>query len=188
MKKNLIALLSVYMSFCGIKAFADCENPETNDCWFYVDCLEEKFECGYTGYPVSYGFKFCRKFQKAEKFSKRGRAWINSTMLCLQQRLVPFMGLNYENNDSACKAIEDWGFSTHASCYTEHENSFCDLGPIDLAIAMSVIGPGPLIGNIKARSQVREVLGICLNRLRGKPSQKSKFNLLKDAYNHFDVK
>lgn len=183
MKKLLLIFASLFLSSTFNAAYAyNCEQPVENDCFFYVECLEEKFECGYTGYPVSYGFKFCRKFQKAKRFSPRGKAWITSTMLCLQKALVPFANDSYPVNEKACGAVEDWGFSTHSACYTEHENSFCFLGPLDLMNAINVIGPGALVGNPKARRQVKEVMGICLRKLARLPGKAPQYRLIEDAY------
>ena len=38
---------------------SDIDNLE---CRWYVNCLEEKYQCGKNGYPLAYGYKYCNKF------------------------------------------------------------------------------------------------------------------------------
>ncbi len=40
------------------------------DCKFYLE-LDAIKECGYNGYPISYGYKYCMKFgENSEKFNE----------------------------------------------------------------------------------------------------------------------
>ena len=32
------------------------------NCDFYTQCVEPRFQCGSSGYPLGYGDKYCRKF------------------------------------------------------------------------------------------------------------------------------
>ncbi|CAG8835571.1 29546_t:CDS:2, partial [Gigaspora margarita] len=43
-------------------ADASCNNPVPNSCDFYTKCLDNKFKCGPTRYPIKYGDKNCKKF------------------------------------------------------------------------------------------------------------------------------
>ena len=61
---------------------------ESQTCMWYPQCLEEKFQCGKTGYPVGYGFKYCSKFGQLNTFPA-ARLWIQKTTLCLKARLAP---------------------------------------------------------------------------------------------------
>ena len=43
-----------------------CSNPVTEaeipeDCSFYQTCIEDTFGCGPKGYPIGYGYKYCKK-------------------------------------------------------------------------------------------------------------------------------
>ena len=49
----------------GIRSLGTCADPTASskinkDCSFYPDCVESKFNCGDTGYPMGYGFKVRR--------------------------------------------------------------------------------------------------------------------------------
>lgn len=61
---------------------------ESQSCMWYTQCLEEKFQCGKTGYSVGYGFKYCSKFGQLNTFPA-ARLWIEKTTLCLKRRLAP---------------------------------------------------------------------------------------------------
>ncbi|KAJ7780464.1 hypothetical protein B0H14DRAFT_3507542 [Mycena olivaceomarginata] len=43
-----------------------CTTPIRDDCTFYTDCLEAKYQCGADGYPIGYGFHFCTKFAESK--------------------------------------------------------------------------------------------------------------------------
>ena len=48
----------------GMTPLATCPDPAAiaalpEDCSFYTDCLEAKFDCGPDGYPIGYGDKYC---------------------------------------------------------------------------------------------------------------------------------
>jgi hypothetical protein len=163
----------------------DCLQPAANDCSFYAECIEQKFSCGDAGYALSYGSYFCQKFNNFRGFTENGSRWVTSTMLCLQERLVPFMENAYQSAPESCEVIEKWGFDTHAACYTQHEDSFCFLGPKDLIAAARVVGPGALIGEKKARQQLRQVLGICLKMLTSRKKLKSHRLLIEDLYRRY---
>lgn len=178
--KILFCYVSIYIFLAGavngspleITNDFNCLNPQSDDCSFYTECVESKFKCGSAGYPLAYGDKYCRAFLNAQNISVTGRSWITSTMLCLQNRLVPFMSDNYQSNAHACDLLSKWAFDSHSYCYTQHENSFCYLGPIDLIRITSIVGFRDLFGSRIARRQVREVLKACYRKLSGKKNNR----------------
>ena len=62
--------------------------PNMVECDWYRDCLERLFECGQHGYPIGYGHKYCSKF-KTTYFPDVAIPWVNKTLLCLKQALLP---------------------------------------------------------------------------------------------------
>ena len=44
-----------------------CQNVDAmvekeQDCSFYTECVEAKYNCGPDGYPEAYGYKYCSRF------------------------------------------------------------------------------------------------------------------------------
>jgi hypothetical protein len=108
------------------KASLDCDNPPPGQCEFYDRCLEAKFDCGESGYPLAYGKKYCERFLNEKLFSDKGRRWRDETLLCLQRAIVPLR----KDSQTTCEMLEKQAFESHPNCYAGVENSFCEL-PID---------------------------------------------------------
>ncbi|KAF7297985.1 hypothetical protein HMN09_01019400 [Mycena chlorophos] len=97
-----------------------CVQPPLDNCSFYADCLETRYHCGPTGYPLGYGQKYCDAFQVARKtLSAEGQAWMVRTMHCLQLALVDDALGTGPNATRTCAALEDKAFGTHARCYVQ---------------------------------------------------------------------
>lgn len=184
---GLAAFLLLLSSIGLAKAQVDlyCSSPKKNDCSFYLECVEKKFSCGVSGYPQSYGYRFCQKFNNFSGFSEMGDKWVTETMLCLQRRLLPFVADDYIAPANGCEILEKWSFDSHAACYTEHNHSFCFLGPKDIISAARVVGLRGLFGSKNSRQQVRQVLGICLKKLAGRKEFKSQRLLIEDLYRRY---
>ena len=59
--KLLLFSLVLYLAVTG-KA-QDCTAlANTGNCGFYTQCVEPRFQCGTNGYPLAYGYKYCRHF------------------------------------------------------------------------------------------------------------------------------
>lgn len=101
----------------------NCAQPLQNNCDFYEKCLETKYQCGAEGYPVGYGGRFCRLFQKLQPdLSGPGQQWITDTMICLQRELIPEATGRRKSN---CKRIAKKALDSHVKCYVQ--NGFCDI-------------------------------------------------------------
>ena len=37
-----------------------------NNCDFYTQCVEPKFQCGTNGYPLAYGDRYCYRFKNKQ--------------------------------------------------------------------------------------------------------------------------
>lgn len=110
---SIIIAVSICEPTC--KELAD--NP---NCDFYEKCLEVKFKCGPTGYPLGYGGKYCKKFTKLiDIFPDKGQQWIRKTLNCLKYALLPF------SEGSNCKTIFNTAFDSHPQCY--FDSGFCEL-------------------------------------------------------------
>jgi len=103
----------------------DCKNLPfaPKNCDYYTQCLEPKFKCGPTGYPIGYGNKYCNKFLEFfNDFTPEGQEWIGKTLLCLKNALIPV----YESTKSiTCSEIYNIAFDSHPTCYTD--SGFCNL-------------------------------------------------------------
>jgi hypothetical protein len=118
---------------------SECSNPQTNDCNFYAQCMESRYHCGATGYPLSYGQYYCGKFQaKGSLLSRNGQSWMMNVMLCLQRDLVPY-ALGGAQGFADCQALKDFAFSTHPVCYVQ--SGLCALPVTDWeVIVLRIVG------------------------------------------------
>ncbi|KAJ6481845.1 hypothetical protein C8R45DRAFT_1003236 [Mycena sanguinolenta] len=127
----------------------ECSDPVPNDCDFYTECLEARYDCGADGYPLAYGYHFCTKFQNSTAdLSPAGQLWMTNTMLCLQRALVP-EATGAAGAAATCSALETKAFGTHADCYVQ--SGLCTLPISDWnAIVFEIIGPGTLVDSFDA--------------------------------------
>lgn len=118
---------------------SECSNPQPNDCNFYAQCMESRYHCGSTGYPIGYGQYYCNKFVlDTSLLSPAGDTWMTNVMLCLQRDLVPY-ALGAGQGFSDCKALQDFAFSTHPACYVD--SGLCKLPVTDWeAIVEKIVG------------------------------------------------
>jgi len=114
---SLLIVSLIAMCFCD-----KCDSLVANgNCDFYTECLEEKYHCGVTGYPVGYGHRYCNKFLKYfYDFPPLGQLWVQNTLVCLKTALQP---LFHETSD--CATIYSVAFASHPRCY--FESGFCEL-------------------------------------------------------------
>ena len=145
--------MALYSSVLALQqaSLPNCPNPTAiadtpMNCDFYTDCLEAKFQCGAEGYPIGYGDRYCNKFtENYDKFDEEGKKWIDGTLICLKESLLPDMN----NNDAeTCDDVYNHAFDSHVKCYTE--NGFCD-------IAFDFANPIKTAGFYKSLMAVYEV-------------------------------
>lgn len=123
-----------------------CETPQPNSCAFYPDCLEAHEQCGPTGYPLGYGLYYCEKFTgAAPQMSSKGQEWVTNTMLCLQNKLVPY-GTGREH--LSCDDLKSFAFGTHPACYVG--SGVCSLPPGDWAVIVKTVSLKELFNSIDA--------------------------------------
>lgn len=114
-----------------------CSNPPIDQCAFYANCLEPRYQCGPEGYPIGYGQNYCQKFSDNRTlFDATGTQWMINTMHCLQLALV---GNAIDATPPAvdCQALKDQAFASHSGCYTS--NGFCALGVQAWAAVLEIV-------------------------------------------------
>jgi hypothetical protein len=121
-----------------------CLLPEPENCFWYAGCLEDRFHCGASGYPIAYGNKYCRRFQDAicPDMSAGGKKWCLSTRQCLMESSINLFSPN--NTITTCAKLEDIEFGIHPNCYTSGNPSFCQLGITDIMTIVKHFDAGDL--------------------------------------------
>jgi hypothetical protein len=114
-----ILLITCIFAIVNFSLCDDCSGLVNNlSCDFYTKCLETKYKCGPTGYPVGYGFKYCSKFVKnINDYPAKGQEWIKKTLVCLKKALVPEL--------NSCQNLYNVAFNSHPKCY--YDSGFCDM-------------------------------------------------------------
>ena len=138
----------------------ECSNPQPNDCNFYAQCIESRYNCGPTGYPIGYGQYYCDKFvADASLLSPEGQTWMVSVMLCLQRDLVPY-ALGAAQGFSNCQTLQDFAFSTHPGCYVS--SGLCTLPVTDWEVIVEkIVGVKTLFDTWDALKATLEAAGGC---------------------------
>lgn len=137
-----------------------CSAPVRDTCTFYRDCLETRYHCGASGYPIGYGEHYCQAFTAAKsKFDENGKRWISDTMLCLQKALVP-EATGAKTAVHGCDALSHKAFSTHANCYVD--SGLCLLGPADWLAIIETVGLKELVSSCDAIKQTLITAGKCI--------------------------
>ncbi|KAE8554366.1 hypothetical protein TMatcc_006113 [Talaromyces marneffei ATCC 18224] len=139
---------------------SECSNPRPNDCSFYAQCLQTRYNCTPSEYPLGYGQKFCEKFQAdASLLSAEGQTWMEAVMLCLQRDLVPY-ALGGPQAFANCSALSDFAFSTHPTCYVQ--SGLCTLPVHDWeAIVFQIVGVESLFDSWNAIKATVEAASGC---------------------------
>jgi hypothetical protein len=85
--------------------------PSHDNCSAYL-CMEEKYSCGYKGYLLKNGYRFCQSFLNIKTHSPTLSNWLENTRYCLQEKLI-------NNPNYNCKNISNGSINDHVSCYEE---------------------------------------------------------------------
>lgn len=92
-------------------------HASNNSCDAYL-CLEQKHQCGYTGYPLKFGYRFCQNFLDLKPNSEKLQKWLDDVRYCLQDKLI-------QNESYHCNNLFDASIDAHVSCY--EETGYCEL-------------------------------------------------------------
>jgi hypothetical protein len=137
---------------------AQCVVTQKPSCDIYQKCFARHCSCGGPDeYFISYGKKYCEKFLKTD-FSGAVKVWRDSTLKCLQQKIIPELPRNAESCD--CKSMRSFAMATHVACYTQPRASICSLSVPDVRKIESVINLPDLV-TIEGQSTVCAIANIC---------------------------
>lgn len=138
----------------------ECMNPSAVTCIWYAVCLQRRYGCPASDYPLGYGYHYCSRFVKnRSQFTQEGQEWINRTLVCLQQALVPA----YENPTN-CGDLQNFAYYTHPQCYLGVTPNFCEVAPNNILQLVEVyLGDNQdWIKFAKGWQQMIEVMSDCV--------------------------
>ncbi|KAF8431690.1 hypothetical protein L210DRAFT_2899200 [Boletus edulis BED1] len=136
-----------------------CANPPMDQCAFYANCLESRYQCGPDGYAIGYGQHYCQKFSDNRgMFDAQGQQWMISTMHCLQLALVGD-AIDATPPASDCQALRDQAFASHAGCYIS--NGFCTLGVQVWTAVLEIVDIKTLFSSWGAFKSMIQTAGEC---------------------------
>jgi len=142
-------------------AFAQCANSPVPSCTVYESCFSKYCPCNGdpNEYFESYGGKYCKRFLEEVEFSPSGKKWRDSTLICLQEVIVPKLNIS-ENPTCDCAEMKKFAFDSHVACYTQPETSMCNLPITDLNKIRKLIENSDLFSS-DGWQQMKQVAKIC---------------------------
>lgn len=140
---------------------AQCANSVTPSCDVYESCFAKYCPCDGkpTEYFRTYGLKYCKAFLANSSLSAQGKAWRDSTLVCLQESIVPKLDISV-NPKCNCGEMRTLAFNTHVACYTKPGASICDLPSSDVTAIAKTVDIKELVDGAGWR-QMREIAAQC---------------------------
>lgn len=140
---------------------AQCENAVIPSCAVYESCFAKYCPCdGRPGeYFRAYGLKYCKAFLANSTLSARGKAWRDSTLVCLQESIVPKLDIS-ANPSCDCDQMRTIAFDSHVACYTKPGASICDLPSSDVTSIATTVDIKDLFDAAGWR-QMRDIAARC---------------------------
>ncbi|KAK6352337.1 hypothetical protein TWF730_009166 [Orbilia blumenaviensis] len=133
LKAATILLIPLASATCTPWSTPGTCTPTSASCDFY-NCLENKSNCGASGYALGYALPFCNAITAVSStLSPNGQAWYSATKLCLQNALV-----TEASCQTSCTDIYLNAFASHVPCYVD--SGFCELSGADLKIFFQIVG------------------------------------------------
>ncbi|KAH7707281.1 Protein W01A8.8 [Aphelenchoides avenae] len=80
-------------------------------------CLEAEKHCGPEGYPLGFGYKYCRRFKEAafyNLYDEEGKQFVDSTRQCLIGLVEQY---DHQTPNATCTALKKYAWKTHEACY-----------------------------------------------------------------------
>ena len=155
------AALAFALAALSMVARAQCVNSVAPSCDVYESCFAKYCPC--EGKPSeyfrSYGLKYCKAFLANTALSAQGRAWRDSTLVCLQESIVPKLDIS-ASPTCDCGQMRTFAFDAHVSCYTKPGASICDLPAADIASIAKTVDIKDLVDGAGWR-QMRDVAARC---------------------------
>ncbi|KAI1702865.1 protein kinase domain-containing protein [Ditylenchus destructor] len=79
--------------------------------------IENQVHCGESGYPLGYGYRYCRRFyEKLDEFTESGKKFVECAAKCLTDRLGEYID---QAQNVSCSNIHDYAYDTHPDCYVQ---------------------------------------------------------------------
>jgi hypothetical protein len=162
-KTGCMALALIYTA----SSHSQCVNSIKPSCAVYSSCFAKVCACADSDeYLLSFGQRYCEAFLEAPGLSESGKRWRDGTLRCLQEAIVPIVPLLEEGGSCNCTKLKEQAFESHVECYTNPENSVCDLAIEDiLTISRTILSDGAFTSIIKeykvAAKQVKELVNKC---------------------------
>jgi hypothetical protein len=117
---TIVRFIIIAIILCYFQA-AFCK-PDLNQCEAY-SLISEQLGCDDSGYLVSFGERYCRKFvEKNDHFSTYGQAILSDIRTCLISQIEA-------ENHLTCENAHDLAQRHHYNCYLE--SGYCTLGLFD---------------------------------------------------------
>lgn len=139
---------------------AACATPQMDDCSFYASCMESTIACGPEGYARSFGQPLCYQFlEKRDEFSPHAQRWLKRVRACLQEEMVPLLA----KSGQTCSSLETAAYASHVTCYTDPDDSICQVGFADLLTLFGIIHDE--LFSTQGFQQVKGVAKACLTQL-----------------------
>lgn len=141
---------------------AACAIPELDDIagreGDFYRCVDDIVDCGPDGYPIGYGAKYAERFYRhtRPKMTAAGRAWIDLTLVCLQEVLRDSV-----DSSTSCSDIRTIAFDSHPGCYVY--SGFCSLSWWDWLKVAATIDGGDWLSQDALR-QVFDTAQLCASR------------------------
>lgn len=142
-------------------AQGQCANAVTPSCSVYETCFAKYCPCDGkpSEYFRTYGLKYCKAFLANTALSTQGKAWRDSTLVCLQESIVPKLDIS-ANPSCNCEQMRTIAFNTHVACYTKPGASICDLPASDVAAIAKTVDIQDLV-DAAGWQQMRDVASRC---------------------------
>jgi hypothetical protein len=160
---KLFSLVMIFLIslFGASSTFAQCANPSEPSCTVYESCFSKYCSCkgDPNEYFETYGAKYCKRFLEEIKFSPIGEKWRNSTLICLQEAIVPKLDIS-DKPVCDCSSMKKYAFESHVACYTKPGASICDLPFEDVKKISKVIDMADIFSS-EGWQQMKQVTKIC---------------------------
>ena len=154
-------LLASVLAAGGSSSRAQCANAVTPSCAVYESCFAKYCPCDGkpTEYFRTYGLKYCKAFLANSSLSSQGQAWRDSTLVCLQESIVPKLDIS-ANPTCSCGEMRTFAFNTHVACYTKPGASICELPSSDVTAIAKTVDIKDLVDGAGWR-QMRDIAAQC---------------------------
>lgn len=158
---SLKAFFAGLLVAASVGVQAQCANAFRPSCDVYESCFLKYCPC--EGKPSeyfrTYGLKYCKAFLANTALSAQGEAWRDSTLVCLQESIVPKLDISAKPSCN-CDQMRAIAFDAHVACYTKPGASICDLLSLDVAAIATTVAIKDLVDAAGWR-QMRDIAARC---------------------------